>query len=92
LRDSLRTAIAKHKLHWAAKAEIVKQQQKKMIKEDTARTTKSLLATARVNTYCGDVGLFLIFRNPNLIPMSDCFGIRSLKEKEEIYSLGNECQ
>jgi hypothetical protein len=69
-------AIKEHKLHWAAKAEIDKQQ-KKTIKENAARTTKSLLATARVNTH-GDVGSLAVLHEDIIFRILKYFAIHEL--------------
>ena len=69
-------AIEEHKLHWAAKAEIDKQQKKK-IKENTAIVTKSLLATARVNTH-GDVGSLAVLHEDIIFRILKYFAIHEL--------------
>jgi hypothetical protein len=72
----MRAAIEEHKLHWAAKAEIDKQQKKK-IKENTAIVTKSLLATARVNTH-GDVGSLAVLHEDIIFRILKYFAIHEL--------------
>ncbi len=71
-----KAAIAEDKLHWASKADIDKQQQKK-IEADTARTTKSLLATARVNTH-GDVGSLAVLHEDIIFRILKYFAIHEL--------------
>ncbi len=70
-------AIAKHKLHWIRKTANDKQQQRK-IKEDTAIVTKSLLATARVNIYCGDLGSLAVLHEDILFRIMKYFAIHEL--------------
>ena len=69
-------AIEEHKLHWVIKAKNDKQQ-KKMIKENTAIVTKSLLATARVNTH-GDVGSLAVLHEDILFRILKYFAIHEL--------------
>jgi hypothetical protein len=87
VRAEMRAAIEKHQLHWI----INDKQQKKMIKENTAIVTKSLLATARVNTH-GDVGSLavlhedIIFRILKYVAIHELYGCIMLVSKA-FYSL-----
>jgi hypothetical protein len=76
VQAEMTAAIEEHKLHWVAKAEIDKQQKKK-IKAETAIVTKSLLATARVNTH-GDVGSLAVLHEDIIFRILKYFAIHEL--------------
>ena len=81
VKAEMRAALKENRQHWV----INDKQQKKMIKADTARTTKSLLATARVNTYV-DVGSLAVLHEDILFRILKYFAIHELYGRIMLFS------